>query len=108
MQVDLKDVIVVGIAVFGFLVSFYFGTKSKRRNDKCDDQQEASIMARMSAKLDFIGTDVTAIKTSINGMESENKETRERLVAVEQSTKQAHKRIDRIEGQRGKPPDEEV
>ena len=62
-------------------------------------------MTTVSVKLDFIRSDVSEIKSGLRGMQEESKDTRERLIAVEQSAKQAHKRIDQMSGYRAKPPD---
>ncbi len=107
MQVELKDIITVAVAISGLALSFYFGSKTKRRNDKCDDRDEASELTRFSVKLDFILDDVGEIKNSVKSQQVEGKDTRERLVKVEESTKQAHKRIDQMQSYRAKPPDAE-
>ena len=81
-------------------VALYFGLATKRRNDRTDAQKEGADMTMVSVKLDFIRTDVSEIKTSMGVMSNESKETRERLIACEQSTKQAHKRLDDLTSSR--------
>ena len=122
MQIDLKDVIVVGVSILGVIVAYAFGSRRDRRDTKNDDQKEATDMTKVSVKLDFIGGDVAEIKAGLKGLQAEGKETRERLIAVEQcskqtqgmgermaaveaSAKQAHKRLDEMGQYRAKPPD---
>ncbi len=108
MQDGLKDFITGLVALAGLALSFYFGSKTKRRNDKCDDQNEASELTRLGVMLGFIRDDVVEIKSGMKNKQEEDKDTRERLVKVEESTKQAHKRIDQMMGYRIKPPDSEA
>ena len=52
---------------------------------------------KLTLKLENIGIGVTEIKSEINNIKSETKDNRERLIKVEESAKQAHKRLDSIE-----------
>jgi len=91
------------LSVLSVSAAIFFGLKASRRADKADDQKEATDMTTVSVKLDFIRTDVSDIKSGLHGMQDEAKDTRERLVAVEASTKQAHKRIDDLMPARRSP-----
>lgn len=102
---NLSIEIAVLISIVSVSVALFFGLKNNRRAERCEDQKDAADMTTVSVKLDFIRSDVSEIRTGMRGMQEESKDTRERLIAVEQSTKQAHKRIDQMAGYRGKPPD---
>lgn len=93
MKIELITLISVG----GICTSIYFGLSGFRRNQKSDDKQEASETTSMIVKMENIGNGVNEIKSDIKSIRDENKESRERLIIVEQSAKQAHKRIDKIE-----------
>ena len=86
---------VVGIvsAALGFLLSYLTFQKGKKK----DDVAEGQIRGVMASDLGYI-------KSGIDDLKSEFSETRktvanhgERLTRVEESCKQAHKRIDGIE-----------
>ena len=93
------------ISIVSVSAAVFFGIKNNRRAERCEDQKDATDMTTVSVKLDFIRSDVSEIKTGLRGMQEESKDTRERLIAVEQSAKQAHKRLDQMAGYRSKPPD---
>ena len=93
------------ISIVSVSAALFFGLKSNRRAERNEDQKDAADMTTVSVKLDFIRSDVSDIKSSMKGAQEESKDTRERLIAVEQSAKQAHKRIDQMSGYRAKPPD---
>ena len=57
-------------------------------------------MATVIVKLENIGNGVNEIKADMRNMREEVAATRERVVAVEASAKQAHKRIDELAGTR--------
>ena len=92
------------ISIVSVSAALFFGLKNNRRAERCEDQKDATDMTTVSVKLDFIRSDVSEIKSGLKGMQEESKDTRERLIAVEQSAKQAHKRIDQMAGYRAKPP----
>lgn len=72
----------------------YFGICAKRRNDKADARQDNTTMTTVMVKLETIGAGVNEIKADIRNVREDVNATRERLIVCEQSTKQAHKRID--------------
>lgn len=94
----MKVEIMVLLTVASICASIYFGLTSYRRAQRRDDQKEASEATSMFIKMENIGNGVNEIKSDIKMIKDENKESRERLIIVEQSAKQAHKRIDKIEG----------
>lgn len=90
----LLSVISVSIAaVFGFAIW--------KRNTKSDDKQEASQTATIITKLDGIEKGVEDIKAELRSVKAEVREDHDRITRLEESAKQAHKRIDGIERRNG-------
>lgn len=89
----------IAVLISGISLAFgiYQGIANLKRNKTTDDKSEASQLTTVIVKLENIGIGVTEIKSEINNIKSETKDNRERLIKVEESTKQAHKRIDFIE-----------
>lgn len=81
---------IAGIAgiIFG-LVSFF-------RNKKADDSSEGKAQGTMLSDLGYIKAGVDEIKAEQKDQRKTNLEFIARLTAVEESTKQAHKRIDEL------------
>lgn len=84
------------ISTIGVCASIYFGLSGFRRNQKSDDQKQASETTGIQIDLKNINNGVNEIKAEMRSIRDENKESRERLILVEASVKQAHKRIDDI------------
>ena len=74
--------------VFGYLAFF--------RNRKKDDTEEGKNAGTMLSDIGYIKAGVDDIKTEQKEQRKTNIEVVSRLTAVEESTKQAHKRIDEI------------
>lgn len=89
------------LSVVSVAFSIYFGLKNKKRNDTADTERKATETAVINVKLDQIGGDVRDIKYDMSTVKKDVQNLTERVVAVEQSTKQAHHRIDDLaEGKR--------
>ncbi len=90
----------IALLISGISLAFgiYSGISNMKRNHKVDSQKDASEMTTVIVKLENISTGITEIKTEFNGMKSEVKELRDRLIMVEQSAKSAWKRIEILEG----------
>ena len=86
------------ISVVSVAFAIYFGLKSNRRNDIKDIQEKAERDTRINIKLDDISGDVKDVKYDISSVKKKIEDVDKRLIVVEQSTKSAHHRIDRIEG----------
>lgn len=86
------------ISVVSVAFAIYFGLKSNRRNDIKDIQEKAERDTRINIKLDDISGDVKDVKYDISSVKKKIEDFDKRLIVVEQSTKSAHHRIDRIEG----------
>lgn len=86
------------VSVVSVAFAIYFGLKSNRRNDVKDIEEKAARDAKINMKLDDIASDVKDIKYDITAVKKDVAKLDKRVVVVEQSTKSAHHRIDRIEG----------
>ena len=86
----------VALLLSGISVSLaaVYGFATWKRNTKTDDKQEASQQAIIITKLDGIGKDVGDIKEELKSVKAEVREDHDRIIRLEESAKQAHKRID--------------
>lgn len=86
------------IAIGGLLLS-YFGYQLNRTKEvKTDSQQDAKIQAQ----LDYIGKGVDDIRIDLKSNEKQMVQLGERVTRVEESSKQAHKRLDNMEKENDK------
>ena len=88
------------LSVLSVSAALFFGISSKRRSEKTEVKKESADMATVIVKLENIGNGVNEIKADMRNMREDVTENRERIVAVEASAKQAHKRIDEMTGSR--------
>ncbi len=88
------------LSVLSVAAAIYFGLAGKRRNDQQDTRRETSDMTTVVVKLENIGNGVNEIKSDLRNIREDVTENRERIVAVEASAKQAHKRLDELAGVR--------
>lgn len=96
----MKIEVMVAITIISTCMSIYFGLSGYRRNQKSDDKQEAATSTTTLVKLENIGNGVNEIKSEMKSIREESRENRDRLIKNEESTKQAHRRLDKIEGER--------
>ena len=93
MTVEITYIISLVFGIAGFISIIY----NLGRNRKLDIKQDANIAFELKA----LQTSLTEFKTEIRmSIESNSKmtmENRERIIKVEESTKQAHKCIDSFE-----------
>lgn len=81
------------IALGGLLLS-YFGYQLNRTKEvKTDTQQDAKIQAQ----LEYIGKGVDDIRIDLKASERQIGALGERVTRIEESSKQAHKRLDTLE-----------
>jgi len=85
--------------ISGVSVAFgiFAGISNLRRNQKLDDKRDATEMTTVIVKLENIGIGISEIKNEMTNVKNDIRESRERLIKVEESAKQAHKRIDALE-----------
>ena len=90
--------ITILISIISVAFAIYFGLKSNRRSDVKDIEERVSRDTKINIKLDDISSDVKDVKYDIASVRKKIDDIDHRLVVVEQSTKSAHHRIDRMEG----------
>ena len=90
----LDAVIGIASAILGGVLAYVAFLRNSKKDSEADGKQSGTIL-----------TELGYIKGGIDDLKSENREQRKtntefisRLTAVESSAKQAHKRIDRLEG----------
>lgn len=86
------------ISAIATAFAIFFGLKSNRREDVKTIEDRAAKNAEIIYKLDTISGTVTDIKDDVSTTRKKIEEIDRRLVIVEQSSKSAHHRLDRIEG----------
>lgn len=91
------EIIFGAVALCGTVCSIICGVVAFRRGQKNDDTQHGHTSGVMLADIGYIKAGVDDIKRKQEKQEEQHIETVGRLTAVEESSKQAHKRIDRIE-----------
>lgn len=84
------------IGILGVAAAIVFGALAFRRGQKQDDQGESQRLTRIESKLDYITTTVNEIKGEQRDQREEMGDFNTRLTRVEESTRQAHKRIDAL------------
>lgn len=88
------------------VAAVYFAFKSNSRANNDEVSKKAQIDAILSQKLDSISDDTKEIRKEITDVKVKVNDLSERVVMVEQSTKSAHRRLDRYEEEEiyhGKP-----
>lgn len=75
-----------------------FGTVTYLRNKRSDDAEDGKKDGIVLAELGYIKSGVDDIKRKQEKQDERNEAFASRLAAVEQSAKQAHRRIDTLEG----------
>lgn len=84
------------VAIVGGIAGVLFGLVTLFRNKKQDDTQQGRESGTVLSDLGYIKAGVDEIKSEQKEQRKTNIEFITRLTAVEESTKQAHKRIDEL------------
>jgi len=85
----------VALLISGVSLAFgiYQGITNMRRNSKKDDQYDAAQLTTVIVKLENIGIGITEIKSEMTNVKADIKESRERLIKVEQQVKVLNKTV---------------
>lgn len=94
----IEVALIISAVSLGF--GLYQGISNMKRNQKADSQKDASQMTTVIVKLENISNGITEIKTEFNGMKSEVKDLRDKVIMNEQSLKSAWKQIDELKKER--------
>lgn len=97
----IQFIITLGCTIVGCLVG-YFGFRRNSNNDiKNETKEDTRDKVQINAKLDVLLSNNTEIKSSVKEVTKKLEDFKDdvniRLTRVEESCKQAHKRIDSIE-----------
>lgn len=92
----IEVTITVIIAVLGLVVSYQAYQLNKDKESKSDVKQST----RIETQLEAIGKGVDDIRIDLKSNEKNISQLSERVTRVEESSKQAHLRINQIEGVR--------
>ena len=80
------------------IVSLIIASVALYRNVKGDTKQDAGQLTTVIVKLESISDDVREVKADIKEVKNDMDKMKERITLNEASTKQAHKRIDYLQG----------
>lgn len=88
----------ISIALLCTIVGGVVGVITFSRNKAKDDKSEGQQSGQMLTELGYIKSGIDDIKSEQREQRRINTETATKLASVEASAKQAHRRLDRIEG----------
>lgn len=88
--------IALTISLLGLIASVYFSNRTSKKADIEDAVKRAEENTKISTKLDNIASDVRETGKNVDRLREEIAEHGNRIVAVEQSAKSAHHRIDEL------------
>ena len=90
--------VLAGLSVVSTICAIVFGYVAFARNGKRDVADEAKSDATVLTEIGYIKANTDEIKAEQKEQRKTNLEVLTRITAVEASAKQAHKRLDTIEG----------
>lgn len=91
------EFLAIAISFVSFCFAVWIGLKGNKRTDTKDIEERARENAKINFKLDEISGTTREIKADISSVRDDIKLHNDRLIKVEESSKQAHKRIDTLE-----------
>lgn len=78
------------------MLGAFFGFKSNKRAETKEVKEDNKLLTEISIKLDYAQTSINSINSQLNTLDAHYVELRERLAITENSTKQAHHRIEDV------------
>jgi peptidoglycan hydrolase CwlO-like protein len=90
------SIISVAFSVFFGFFSLSFNFKNDKKANSSEFEERVRENTRINLKLDEISSNTTEIKKEVTEMRRELNSHDSRIVKVEESTKQAHHRIDEL------------
>lgn len=99
------DAFLGGLSVLSTVCAIIFGYKAFVRGEKQEVQSDAKTDATILTEIGYIKANTEEIKTEQKEQRKVNTEVITRLTAVEESTKQAHKRMDAFEANQRREAD---
>lgn len=86
----------VCISAISVIAVLYFNSKGSKRTDTKEIEERVKENTRINMKLDSIGNTVQDIKQDVSSMREEIRNHNDKIIQLESSTKQAHRRIDEV------------
>lgn len=102
-NITVLEEILTAISLLSTVCAIVFGYAAYRRQGRADVSAHAAKNATFLTEIGYIKANTDEIKSEQKEQRKMNTEFVSRLTAVEESVRQAHKRINRIEGET-KPP----
>ena len=84
------------LSALSLIFNIYTGISNMKRGHKQDVKEDTSQIASVLVKLENISAGIAEIKNDINSIKNDVREDHDRIIRLEESSKQAHKRIDEI------------
>lgn len=86
--------VAIVISALSLAFGIYQGITNMKRSQRAEDKQDATQLTTVIVKLENIGDGISEIKADMRNVKDEVRELRDRIIAVENSTKSAHRRIE--------------
>ena len=93
----MANIIFGVISAIGCILGMVFGLVALFRNKKCDDAREGKEDGIVLTELGYIKAGVDDLKRDNRDMRNEMQTLHDKVTRVEESCKQAHKRVDKLE-----------
>ena len=97
MQIDIP-VLLSLVSVTVAIIMCIINATNLRRNRTHDDRQATTELTTLLVKIENINNGINEIKSDMRNMNTDLQKLRDRMIIVEQSSKSAHHRIDKLEG----------
>ncbi len=85
------------ISAVGLLLNFAGYFRNSKKDTKEETASEIATHTSVMIKLESIGQCTTDIKSEVVSVKGDVRDIRDKVIRIEESTKQAHKRIDTLE-----------
>lgn len=95
---DTASIIFSVIAACASVAAILFGVASYKRNNKKDAYQDGDQDGSIRGDIKYMRNSFDDLRLDVKEVARQQSTQNERLVRCEESCKQAHKRIDRIDG----------
>lgn len=106
MTIEISTAIIISVLSLGF--SVFMGMKNSKRTDKKDIEERVRENTRINMKLDNINSTTQDIKSELSSVRTDIQKHNDKIIILEQSCKQAHKRIDELNVRLNMNEDDEV
>ena len=91
------QIVPILISVVSLVFAIWSGTKTQKRTENNEIREDAAKDQAVLIKLESIQEGMTEMKVEIRNYREEMQQTREQQIRNEESLKQLHKRVDKVE-----------